>query len=222
MPFLDNDSVFSDAVRSQVNAIYDKLTEDYNNFSLSYSDQKMHRKENSFHDEIKLLGYLSLLLKEIDGAIIEIGVWKGKSLTLMKRLSRDDQLLVGVDPLELYGQRDDFSVFRERFFPRAVILDTYSECAFRDLVKLAKKCKLIHVDGGDKRENVVLDFILYSRLLQSGGYMVFDDYGDDKHSPEVAPAINMLAENGYFSSFDVLGTVLDFKNSFVIRKNYNE
>jgi len=69
---------------------------------------------------------------------------------------------------------------------------------------------------------VVLDFILYSRLLQSGGYMVFDDYGDDKHSPEVAPAINMLAENGYFSSFDVLGTVLDFKNSFVIRKNYNE
>jgi len=52
--------------------------------------------------------------------------------------------------------------------------------------------------------------------------MVFDDYGDDKHSPEVAPAINMLAENGYFSSFDVLGTVLDFKNSFVIRKNYNE
>ena len=45
----------------------------------------MERTELSFHPYVKLLGYLCLEIDRLPGDIVEIGVWKGKSLAFVRR-----------------------------------------------------------------------------------------------------------------------------------------
>nr|WED69136.1 hypothetical protein PJ912_03015 [Pectobacterium colocasium] len=42
----------------------------------------MPRKEISFHEQVKLLGYLCWLVSDLPGDIIEIGVWKGRFILI--------------------------------------------------------------------------------------------------------------------------------------------
>lgn len=209
---------FSPEVEAAVESCWHGLNTEFQNLASMPIEWQMARREISFHNEIKLLGYFSHLFRNAPGAIIEIGVWKGKSLTLMKRMSLPEQIIIGIDPLGLPGQRHDFSIFKENFFADAIFFDLYSEAAFVNVSSLGYKCKLLHIDGGHKKENVALDFLLYSRLVSSGGLIVFDDYGDKLHSPEVGPTIDMLADNGYFSDFDILGMVNQYHNSFVLQR----
>ena len=62
------------------------------------ADQAMARRELSFHDHVRLRGYLCLLLEGIPGDLVEIGVWKGKSLVLMNEISNRQRWVIGLDP----------------------------------------------------------------------------------------------------------------------------
>ena len=64
---------------------WNKLGEDFVNIYNKLSVKFMERSELSFHDQVKLLGFLANILKDKKGDIVEIGVWKGKSLALMDR-----------------------------------------------------------------------------------------------------------------------------------------
>ncbi len=71
----------------------------------------------------------------------------------------------------------------------------------------------MHIDGGHTRRHVLLDFLLYSPSVVPGGFIVFDDYNDFQHSPEVGPAVDLLRATGFFQGFNVLGSVHGFENS---------
>ena len=177
----------------------------------------MERKELSFHNSIKLLGYLCLENFELPGDILEIGVWKGKSLTLMSRLSSASSNIIGVDPCELDGQHQELLSLLQVMSPRSLIIPEYSERAVRQVLAVSRKIKLLHIDGGHLRDQVWSDFIIYSQVIRPGGYIVFDDY-DTKDSPEVGPAIDEMYRLGFFEQFDVLGPVAGFKHSYVLKK----
>jgi predicted O-methyltransferase YrrM len=181
-------------------------------------ENAMPRRELSFHDHVRLLGYLALLIEGTPGDVVEIGVWKGKSLVLMNEVCNRERRIIGIDPFELQNQFQEFSHYKEAMFANAHILRGYSELCAERFYDLAPKVALLHIDGGHAGRNVLLDFLLYSPSVVPGGFIVFDDYGDFQHSPEVGPAVDLLRATGYFKGFHVLGCVHGFESSYLIQR----
>ena len=208
------------AAIARVEKAWSSLSHDFERIYATFVNPPMIRTELSFHEYVKLLGYICIDTEMIEGDILEIGVWKGKSLALMDRLSTPETRVIGIDPCELAGQKEELSVFIEKLLPHANVIVGYSEAAIEHTLTLSKSFKLIHIDGGHKKRHVWTDFLLYSHFLVPGGYIVFDDYGDDEHSPEVRPAVDQLQLMGLFDQYFVIGQISSFEKSFVIRKRF--
>lgn len=178
----------------------------------------MARRELSFHDHVKLLGYLCLLIGEAAGDLVEIGVWKGKSLCFMSQMCGRKRRVFGIDPMELDRQADELGFYHGKLFPEATLIRGYSELAAERFQAHAPQAALLHIDGGHAGRNVLLDFLLYAPCVVSGGFVVFDDYGDHDYSPEVGPAVDLLRAGGYFRDFRVIGSVSGFENSYLLQR----
>ena len=48
--------------------------------------------------------------------------------------------------------------------------------------------------------------------------MVFDDYVDPEHSPEVGPTIDKMRRLGIFKDYYEIGQLLGYESSFVLCK----
>lgn len=201
-----------------VDATWDDLTDEFETVYQAMDDHPMARKELSFHTYVKLLGYLALDIATLEGDILEIGVWKGKSLALMRRLSPPSTRVIGVDPCGYEGQAEELRRFQSAIFPETQVIEGFSEHVAADVAALTTRLKLLHIDGGHDRRHVWADFLIYGQLVVPGGYVVFDDYADEAHSPEVRPAVDDLRRLGFFAEYDVIGPVRDYENSYVIRR----
>ena len=205
-------------ITERVNAIWHEITQDFNMVYANMPSKPMKRQELSFHQHVKLLGFLSFDIAELSGDILEIGVWKGKSLCLLERCNIGDTRIIGIDPCEIEGQREELTEFVHKLMPRANILVQYAERCVPDFLEITRALKLLHIDGGHLFHNVWLDFLLYSPFVISGGYIVFDDFCDHKHCPEVRPAVESLLRKGLLLDYDIIGVVEGFRGPFVIRK----
>ena len=94
----------------EVDRVWLLITNEFETYSKVRNRPRMDREELSFHSDVKLLGHLCLQLEGVPGAIVEIGVWKGKSLAFMERLSKDTKI-IGIDPCEIEGQTEELNFF---------------------------------------------------------------------------------------------------------------
>jgi predicted O-methyltransferase YrrM len=208
-------------VGDRVETEWRSLSEQYQAAYLAMSPKYMARPELSFHPFVKLLGYLCVALYSVPGDVLEIGVWKGKSLALMERLSPPSAMIIGIDPCEIEGQPEELSHFHRLLFPRSKIIKEYSERAVEQTLRESTAFKLLHIDGAHASYNVWDDFLLYERFVLPGGFIVFDDYVDPEFSPEVGPAIDRMNELGLFNSYHVVGSLPGYASSFVLKKKKN-
>jgi hypothetical protein len=202
--------------KSKIDFEWEQLSKQLNSLSQS-AKKRMEREEVSFHSDIKLLGYLSAMLAHVEGDILEIGVWKGKSLFFMERFSISG-LIIGIDPCEFQNQAIEINYFKKSLKSNFYLIQNFSELALPAVLKATSGLKLLHIDGGHLEKNVIWDFLLYSPLVRSGGYLVFDDYNDCKFSPEVGPTVDLLQKHGYFRNFQIIGIIEEFPNSYVLQK----
>jgi predicted O-methyltransferase YrrM len=56
----------------------------------------------------------------------------------------------------------------------------------------SNKIDVLFIDGDHSLNGVLADFNLYSDLVNIGGYIVFDDYYDNVHSPDVRKALDEI------------------------------
>lgn len=206
------------ATAARVDAVWSALEEE---FARAYSEMPappMARSELTFHPFVKLLGHLCLDLAGLPGDILEIGVWKGRSVALMQRLSPPGTTVIGVDPCAYEGQEAELRYFRDRLFPDVRLVIGFSERMATEVLYISRGFKLLHIDGGHLRFNVWADFLIYAQFVVPGGCIVFDDYADDVHSPEVRPAVDEMHQMGLFAGFDVIGPVPGCENSFLLRR----
>ena len=178
---------------------------------------QMDRKEISFHSDVKLLGYISKILSEMEGDILEIGVWKGKSLFFMEMYSKIGKV-IGIDPCVFENQAFEIDFFKDALKSNIILIKNFSEASFPELLGITSKLKLVHIDGGHLQNNVIWDFMLYSPLIIQGGYLIFDDYSDQEFSPEVKFTVELLKENYLLDGFELIGVLPEFSNSFVLLK----
>ena len=212
--------ILNDAQTSlRVNAAWDQVSADFADAYKHIPRRYMQRTELSFHPYVKLLGYLCLETSELPGDVVEIGVWKGKSLTFMRSLTSAPAKVIGVDPCALPGQSEELDYFHQQLFPSCSLIKKPSELAIQDVTNLSRSFKILHIDGGHAAENVFMDFLIYERFVVPDGYIVFDDYGDHAYSPDVGPAVDDLREKGCFGNYEILGQPSEYENSFVLKKH---
>lgn len=96
--------------------------------------------------------------------------------------------------------------------------------------KLKEVCShidILFIDGGHFKEDVIQDYSLYNEMIVKDGYMVFDDYNDFIHSPEVRIAVDHLCSRigEYYQIIGTFKNTLEAKpkellegNCFVMRK----
>jgi hypothetical protein len=209
-----SDQLFS----SRVDLTWLKISERYVYHDSQYESPKMTRRELGFHDEVKLLAYVAHLTRFTPGDFLEIGVWKGKSLALIREFCDSEKKVIGIDPLALPGQLDDFTYFYNAILKDVNFIQGFSEQSLSKVLGVTNKLCAIHIDGGHFFNNVLTDFVLYDRLLSSGGIIVFDDYGDSMNSPEVKPAVDYLTRSFAGPNYKVLGTLEKFPNTFLMVK----
>lgn len=181
-------------------------------------EQRMPRAEISFHQDTKLLGYLALLSMHLRGDILEIGVWKGKSLAFMNRVKQNTRKVIGIDPLELENQAVELNSYKETIYPDVQIIQAYSEVAVEKFSEISNELSLLHIDGGHEARHVILDFLLYEKFVVPGGYVLFDDYRDFEYSPEVGPSVDLLRVGGLFRNYKILGNIPGFDSSYLLQK----
>ena len=69
------------------------------------------------------------------------------------------------------------------------------------------KIDILFLDGDHSFNAVMADFVMYSDLVNVGGYIIFDDYNDSVYSPEVKQAVDALLPS--LVDYEIIGT---FKN----------
>jgi SAM-dependent methyltransferase len=205
-------------VNMRIDGVWNQLSEDFEQVYASMPVKFMQRAELSFHSYVKLLGFLCIELAPLEADIVEIGVWKGKSLALMQRLVQPPTKVIGIDPCDLQGQADELGYFHLALFPDSFLVRKYSEIAIEETLGLSDAFKLLHIDGGHASFNVWLDFLVYERFVVPGGCIVFDDYMDSAYSPEVGPTIDRMRRMGIFKDYHVIGSVPNYENSYLLLK----
>jgi cephalosporin hydroxylase len=98
---------------------------------------------------------------------------------------------------------------------------------FNKLIEYIDEIDILFIDGGHSHNDVILDYEMYSELVKSGGYVIFDDYNDYQHSPQVKPAVDKIISN-LKNSYNIIGTIKNILearpshlidgNCFIIKK----
>jgi predicted O-methyltransferase YrrM len=159
---------------------------------------------------------------------LEIGCYAGGSASLM--LSRDKTNVISIDlgtPISKHEVLENIKLTNTKNNKYDYIEGDSQKQETKDAVlKIRKTFDILFIDGDHQYDAVIKDFNLYSPLVKSGGYIVFDDYNDHQYCPEVKKAVDELVKN--LDSYDIIGCLenkfgarpseLKEGNCFIIRK----
>lgn len=195
--------------------------------------------ERSFHLYNHILYDIRTTLGDRTCTYLEIGSYCGASALLMLAHPLPTHVIC-VDPLNLppshfngskpqdqtlydnllqLGKNDDFEIIKSGSQDQALIEALYQHDVSIDI---------LFIDGDHCYAAVIADFLMYEPLVKPGGFIVFDDYCDNVHSPDVRHAVDaIVAKLSKDSRFDIVGLVPDLQhcstddvqsNEFVIYK----
>jgi SAM-dependent methyltransferase len=175
-----------------------------------------------YSDELNQLARLAMGAREI----VELGCWKGRSLTTMA-LANPEATLTGVDSFQdmaaLNYEGSSEAIVREnldRFGVggRVTILQgkTYDAIA-----NYAGKCDLLHIDAGHEEKDVVGDIRDWLPCVRPGGAVVFHDYGDwMKNKSLIRPGVNRTVDawrNSDWIEVELQSRAVAFRNCLAER-----
>lgn len=159
--------------------------------------------------------------QDVEGDILEIGSWQGKSTSYLARAIIDsgnghlfavDHFMgnVGKENCYFIDGEGDLKTRFERNMRRlglqehVTLLACHSEKAFPSLA--GKVLRFLFIDGDHTYEGVRKDIGLFCPLVRAGGMVVFDDYNDT--SPGVVRAVEEWVDAGRPRILFVKGNML--------------
>lgn len=165
--------------------------------------------EQTFHHHYHILYDIATSYDSLKNlTYVEIGCYAGGSACLL--LQRPNTTVVSIDlgtpiPPEIVHQNvlklnkhNNNYVYLQGNSQSNEMLDRLKEHV--------TEIDLLFIDGDHSYQGVINDFLLYNELVKTGGYIVFDDYNDWEHSPEVKSAVNNLIQE-HSSTFEIIGTL---------------
>lgn len=146
---------------------------------------------------------------------MEIGAYAGASSCLM--LQRLNTTIISVDlgepmPKEVvlsniieYKNNNNYYKYiqgnSKHIETKNKVIETLSNSR---VLGYSNKIDVLFIDGDHSFDGVISDFAMYSDLVKVGGYVIFDDYNDAVHSPEVKKAVDSLLPT--LLDYEVIGT----------------
>lgn len=183
-----------------------KHTEESLNLTKSISD-KIDNKTFHHHYHI-LYDIANLYPNDYELNYVEIGCYAGGSACLM--LQRENTNVVSVDlgnpinPSVVMGNVSRLNKHGNIYNyiqGNSHNLDTYNK-----LITYVNEVDILFIDGDHSYNGVIQDFNIYSKLVKSGGYVVFDDYNDYQLSPYVKRAVDDIVSN-LNNLYHIIGTI---------------
>lgn len=110
--------------------------------------------------------------------------------------------------------------------------DSTNPSTIEQLRKLTTNVDVLFIDGDHQYDGVIKDFNNYKDFVVKGGYIIFDDYQDYIHSPEVKKAVDDLVGGLNVLEYEILGSIeydlisktnvpeLLSSNEFILKKLY--
>ena len=162
----------------------------------------------------------------------EIGAYSGGSASLM--VSRPKTKVISIDigdPIspEIAINNVNYYNFNNNFY-KYIHGNSKEYSTVNELAEVlnGEKIDILFIDGDHFYNAVVSDFYEYKHLVNSNGFIVFDDYQDHIYSPDVKPAVDMIVSNLSENDYEIIGSLkntcnaypseIEYNNCFVIRK----
>jgi predicted O-methyltransferase YrrM len=170
-------------------------------------------------------------LFEGDITYVEIGCMHGRSASLMMHRPKTNIISIDIGtPIDKEVATKNIQRFNKHKNGYSYIKgDSQDRATIKALADMLgeKHIDILFIDGSHRFQDVVNDFVNYSDVVGDGGFIVFDDYHDDKFSPEVKKALNhIVAEMS--GGYDIIGTLpnttlahpkeIRSNNCFIMRK----
>ena len=172
----------------------------------------------TFHFHNHILCDIRNQIEKEEATYVEIGTYAGCSSALMASHEKktacyaiDIGYPIGKDVVlrnvEKFRKPENSFVYIQGSSMDLAIVD--------DLKRRVDGIDILYIDGDHSRNAVILDFVNYSKKVNPGGYVIFDDYLDKEFSPEVRIAIDEMCAESYFIDYEIIGTIeYDFLSEF--------
>jgi hypothetical protein len=196
-----------------------------------YSDDRNSKKYGrSPHNGILLLDLIRNYLGDVQKTYLEIGVMFGSSMGLIL-LNENKTKCIGVDlfdsqtyenlenPYDCSIEKikpiiDNFNINNKEY--HLVEGDSTNIDTIQSVGSLIPEgCDILFIDGNHLEDYVYSDFMNYSKFVNSGGYIVFDDY---LGHVGIMPTIQRLYKELDLKDYDFIGVVPPFSNEYVIKR----
>jgi predicted O-methyltransferase YrrM len=190
-------------------------------------------ERHTFHNHFHILYDLCENIDKDNITYMEIGTFAGGSASLMSK-NQKVKKIISVDighPIKKEIPIKNVNNFKHDNCEYDYIEgDSKSEETIKKVYDLIKNADILFIDGDHEYNAVIKDFENYKDLVSPGGFIVFDDYLDDVHSPGVYPAVNDIVNNLDKNEYEIIGSLnydlikktnnpnLKSSNEFIIRK----
>jgi predicted O-methyltransferase YrrM len=193
---------------------------------------------STFHHHYHILYDIANTFSDSKINYLEIGAYAGGSSCLM--LQRQNTTVISIDlgePIPKVQVLENVISYKNNMNyykyiqGNSQIIETKNQVieALNNsrTIGYSSKIDLLFIDGDHSLNGVLADFNMYSDLVAIGGYIVFDDYYDDVHSPDVKKALDEIILPNLVD-FEIIGTLentlgaypseLKDGNCFIIKK----
>lgn len=187
----------------------------------------------SFHNHYHIIYDIITSIESESVTYVEIGSYAGASISLMSshpKVKKAYSLDIG-NPIPKEVPIRNVNFFKNDQCKYSYIEgDSLKKCIIDKVNSEILEASVIFIDGDHSYDAVISDFNNYANLVKSGGYIIFDDYMDHRHSPEVRPAVDDIVKNLDTSEYDIIGSLeyellyktnrpnLSRSNVFIIKK----
>jgi hypothetical protein len=187
-----------------------------------------------FHDHTHILYDIRTLLGPELKNYTEIGAYIGSSSCLLLQHNFPTNITC-IDPLNLHNNhfqvanisQEDLlknNLNKNNIHNRNIdIKKNYSNDSqlLNDLNTKNFRTDILFIDGSHLYQDVINDFLNYFKFVNIGGYILFDDYNDKIHGPEVKTAVdylvNLIKTNNM--CFEIIGCVKNFRSNIIVSDN---
>lgn len=174
--------------------------------------------ERNFHEHTHILYDLRTFLGEAKKNYVEIGTYVGASASLILKHPFETNVIC-IDPCVLQkshynGTDDQYNTIYKNLKnnnPHNRDFKLFKNFSYDSLpIDSIDNIDILHIDGNHAYNAVIQDYNLYAGKVNSGGFIVFDDYHDRWSSPGVRPAVNFIVSQVNANHYDVIGCINNY------------
>lgn len=199
--------------------------------------KKISESVETFHHHYHILFDIAKYFNESLINYVEIGTYGGGSASLMMHRPNTNILSIDIGrPIPKEKAISNVNGFNSNGnFYKYICGDSSSNDTINELKDTLKKLEdmgidILFIDGDHSYDGVYKDFLNYNSLVKLGGFLVFDDYMDDKYSPQVKTAVDDIIQEYCVNNkmYEIIGCLhnkhkahpnfLEYNNCFILRK----